>query len=145
VQSRGEPPLGCNKGGVSLHPLRQSLTGRVLGGELRGGLRTGIDFMTKHSRDQVRALREVPVYGSDPHAGLVCDFSHRSIYSRDREYRLSRPQQGLEVALCVGPHAPIRAVPMFGAIGWFFRFNDHHVLGLTNGTMFRINTECGSA
>jgi hypothetical protein len=100
----------------------------VLGSKERGSLRAGIHFVTKDGGDQVRALRKVPVNGADADAGLLCNLSHRSVYSRGREYRLGRLEQRVDVALCVGAHAPNCAAFLLYAITWVFRSNAHHTL-----------------
>jgi hypothetical protein len=128
VQGRGEPAFGGNKGGVSLQPFRQCLAGRVLGGEERGGLRAGIDFVTKDGCDQVRTLRKVPVNGADADASLLCNLAHRSVYSRGREYRLGRLEQRIKVALRVGAHAAICAAFRLDTITWVFWSDAHHTL-----------------
>jgi hypothetical protein len=49
--------MRSNKGGVSLHPFRQSFPGLVFGSEDWGGLRASINFVTEDGRDEVRSLR----------------------------------------------------------------------------------------
>jgi hypothetical protein len=93
VQGWGEPTFGCKKSGVSLHPFCQRLAGRVLCSETRGGLCTGVDFVTEDGRNEVGALREVAIKRADADARLLGDFSHWSVNSRGREYRLGRLEQ----------------------------------------------------
>ena len=146
VQRRGEPALGRDEVGVSLHPSRQRLAGRVLGCQNRRGVRAGINFATEDGRDEVGALRKVAVNGADADAGLLGDLSHRRVHARGREHRLGRLEQRVDVALGVGAHGPIRTAPRLhasqpGSSGLVA----HHDLHLTNGTWFRINTESRSA
>ena len=144
VQGRGEPAFGCNKGRVSLHPSSQRLAGLVLGSQDRRGVCAGIDFVTEDGRDEVGALRKVAVNGADADAGLFGDLSHRSVHSRGREHRHGRLEQRIDVALRVGAHAPIRAAARLDAITVALPVCRSPHLHLTNGTLFRINTECRS-
>ena len=126
MQRRGEPALGGNEAGISLHPTRQGFEGLVLGRKDRRGVRAGVDFATEDGSDQVRALRKVPVNGADADAGLFCDFSHRSVHPGGREHRLGRLEQRVDVPPCVGAHAPIRAVPRLQSVTLVFRSIAHH-------------------
>ena len=87
VQSLGEPALGCNEGGKSLHPIRQCFERLALGCEDRRGIGAGIHFATENSSDEVCAPREVPIDSTDPDARFFRDLSHRSIHSGSREHR----------------------------------------------------------
>jgi hypothetical protein len=93
----------------------------------RRGVRAGVHFVTEDGHDKVGALRKVAINGADADAGLLCDFSHRSVYSRGGEHRHGRPEQRVDVALRVGAHASIRAAARLQAITLVFRFVVHHV------------------
>ena len=125
MQGWGEPAFGCNEVGVSLHPLCQSLAGRVLGCKDRGGFRAGVNFVTEDGRNEVGTLRKVAIKGADANVRLLCNLSHRSVHSGAREHRLRRLKQRGEIALCVGAHAPVRVAPRLDTIFGVFRFIAH--------------------
>ena len=57
----------------------------------------GVDLAPEDSYDEVRALRKVTVHRAD--AGLLCDLSHRSVYSGGRKHGHSRLKQRVLLAL----------------------------------------------
>ena len=71
-----------------------------------GGLRASINFVTEDGRDEVRSLREVPIYCTDADAGLLRDLSNRGVHAGGCEHCLGRYEQSVEIALRVGAHAP---------------------------------------
>ena len=115
---------------------------------IRRGVRAGIDFVTEYGRDEVGALRKVPVNGADAHAGLLRDLSHGSVHSGNREHFLGRLEQ--QRRYCVGRRRaraapcdsgspshhfdlPVRRSPH---PSWKTEQNIAHLL--TSGTLFRI-------
>jgi hypothetical protein len=126
VQSLGEPALGRNEGGISLHPIRQRFEGLVLGRKDRRGVRAGVHFATEDGRDEVSALWEVTVDSADADACLFCDRPHRSVHPGGAEHCLGRLEQRVDVALCVRAHAPIPAALRLEAIASVFRFVVHN-------------------
>jgi aryl-alcohol dehydrogenase-like predicted oxidoreductase len=145
MQRRGQAAFGGNKGRVALHPSRQRLTGPVLRRQGRRGVGAGVDLVSKDGRDELGALRKVPVEGADADARLLGYLPHRSVRAGSREDRQGRLEQRFEVALDVGPDAPIRAAVRLGFVSLVFRFVVHLHLHLQYGTMFRIDMEHGSA
>ena len=141
VESLGKAALGRNEVHVTLYPSNQRLAWLVLGSQNRRSLGAGIDFTTKDGRNEVGALWEVPVNGSDADASLLGDLSNWSVHTGRCEHRHGRLEQRIDVALGVGAHAPIRAAPRRDVISGVFRFIAHHTSRLTSGTLFRINTE----
>ena len=77
----------------------------MLGSQDECGICASIYFMTEDGRDEVGSLRKVPINGADADAGLFCDFSHPSVYSRGREHRQRRLQQRVRIPLRVGARA----------------------------------------
>ncbi len=85
----------------------------------------GVNFATEDGCDQVGPLRKVAVHGADADAGLLRDFSHRSVHTGGRKHLPGRLEQRLNVALRVGAHTSIRAVAKLHAITWVFGFVVH--------------------
>ena len=140
MQGGGESALGCDEVHVTLHPSRQRLAWLVLGGQNRRGVCAGIDFTTEDGRDEVGALRKVAVNRPDADAGLLGDFSDRSVHSGSCEHRHGRLQQRIDVALGVGAHRPIRAVARFRTLILLFRFAAHHnMLAKRNSVPYKRN------
>jgi hypothetical protein len=125
MQSWGEPALGCNEGGISLHPICQCFERLVLGRKDRRGVRAGVHFATEDGCDEVSALGEVAVNSADTDAGFLCDLSHRCVYPRSCEHRFGRLKQRINVALSVGADTPIRAALGRKSITLVFRFVAH--------------------
>ncbi len=128
MQGRGEPAFGCNKGGVSLHPHCQSFAGRVLGSKDRGGLCTGVDFVTEDGRNEVGALRKVAIKSADADTRPLGNLAHGSVHARGREHRLGRLEQRIKVTLGIGAHAPFRVAPRLDVITRVVRFSAHDTL-----------------
>jgi hypothetical protein len=81
MQGLSQPAFGSDKGCVPLQPSSQRLSRPMLGCEIMGGNSTSIDLVTKDRRDEVGAFWEMPIDSANAHAGLLCDFPHRSVYS----------------------------------------------------------------
>ena len=138
VQGWCEPAFGGNEGGVSLHPLRQSLGGRELGSKDRGGLRARVDFVAEDGRNEVGTLRKVPIKRADTNVCLLGNLSHRSVHSQSCEHRLRRLKQRSEIALRVGPHAPVRMAPRLDTIMGVFQPIAHHTPGYSSRAQILI-------
>jgi hypothetical protein len=128
VEGLGESAFGRDEVHVTLHPSSQRIAWLVLGSQDRRSVCARIDFATEDGRDEVGALRKVPVNSRDADVSLLGDLSDRSIYSRGCEHRHGRLKQRIDVALGVGAYAPICVAPRLDPIIGAFRFITHHTL-----------------
>ena len=81
VKGGGESSLGGEELGVPVEPLRECRPRLVRRGQRRGRVGAGIYLALKHGLDEVRALREVPVQGSDSDAGQVSDLLRGRVHA----------------------------------------------------------------
>jgi len=82
--------------------------------------------MTECGGDEVRALWKMAVYGAETDPRLGGDLPHRRVHPRSREHRHRRLQQGVDVPLGIGSHAPTRVASSFDTKIRVAPLNAHH-------------------
>ena len=88
-------------------PLTECGDGRVdVGQQVWTRVGAGFDLVTVDGDDEIRPGREVAIDGPDPDAGFGSDLTDRRVDAGCDEDSGRGREEGLLVALCVGPFAP---------------------------------------
>jgi len=124
VKGCSESSLGRDELGVPAEPPLERYARLVRRCQLRGRVSAGIHRALKHSPDQVRALREVPVQRADSDAGQIGDLLRGRVHAccgEDGFRRLDRTEQSAYAILSRGIESEVLPVAQrygMGVVVW---------------------------